>query len=196
MELKKAVAVCLISLCSAALVVLIARALDMQAAARLEPQLAQIAAELRAIRQSGGMAAGSAAETPTLDDGLMVYDFHATGRCAECNAIEAQTHELLKSEYAAKLTSGEIAWKVLNYDDSVGRPLAMKFEVPTSMVVLVKMKEGKVERFKRLEKCRVLVSDKTAFSKYVRDAIEEMLKPAEPPADTSAFPVPEEEGKK
>ena len=43
MELKNAVAVCLISLVSATLVVLIARSLDNQAASRLEPQLAQIA---------------------------------------------------------------------------------------------------------------------------------------------------------
>ena len=37
MELKNALAVCLISMFSATLVVLIARALDLQAASRLEP---------------------------------------------------------------------------------------------------------------------------------------------------------------
>jgi len=44
MELKNAVTVCLISLFSATLVMLIARALDLQAANRLEPQLAKIVA--------------------------------------------------------------------------------------------------------------------------------------------------------
>ena len=53
MNLKNAVAVCLISLCSATLVVLIARALDSQAASRLEPQLANIVEELRAMSQAG-----------------------------------------------------------------------------------------------------------------------------------------------
>ena len=52
MDLKNAVAVCLISLFSATLVVLIARALDSQAASRLEPQLASIVEELRASAQS------------------------------------------------------------------------------------------------------------------------------------------------
>ena len=47
MELKNAVAVCLISLFSATLVVLIARSLDSQAASQLEPQLASIVEELR-----------------------------------------------------------------------------------------------------------------------------------------------------
>ena len=42
MELKNAVTICLISLFSATLVLLIARALDLQAVARLEPQLTRI----------------------------------------------------------------------------------------------------------------------------------------------------------
>ena len=61
MELKNAVAVCLISLFSATLVVLIARSLDSQAASRLEPQLARIVEELEAIRSSGGIVASPAA---------------------------------------------------------------------------------------------------------------------------------------
>lgn len=68
MELKNALAVCLISLFSATLVVLIARALDVQAASRLEPHLAGILEELQAIRKQGGLAAragGSSVVTPS-----------------------------------------------------------------------------------------------------------------------------------
>ena len=61
MDLKNAVAVCLISLFSATLVVLIARSLDSQAASRLEPQLARIVEELEAIRSSGGITTAGAA---------------------------------------------------------------------------------------------------------------------------------------
>ena len=57
MELKNAVTICLISLFSATLVLLIARALDLQAAARLEPQLARIVEELEALQQQGGITA-------------------------------------------------------------------------------------------------------------------------------------------
>ena len=66
MELKNAVAVCLISLFSATLVVLIARSLDSQAASRLEPQLASIVEELQAMRKQGGIAAspGTADQRP------------------------------------------------------------------------------------------------------------------------------------
>ena len=68
MELKNAVAVCLISLFSATLVVLIARALDSQAASRLEPQLASIVEELQAIRKQGGVAAPPDAESKRRND--------------------------------------------------------------------------------------------------------------------------------
>ena len=60
MDLKNAVAVCLISLFSATLVVMIARALDSQAASRIEPQLASIVEELQAIRKQGGISSSPA----------------------------------------------------------------------------------------------------------------------------------------
>ena len=92
MELKNALAVCLISLFSATLVVLIARSLDNQAASRLEPQLAQIVDELQALRSQGGLALNTANLRPTeaMQDGLIVYYFHGDIRCPTCRTIESQ----------------------------------------------------------------------------------------------------------
>ena len=110
MELKKAVAICLIALVSATLVLLIARALDLQAASRLEPQLARIVEELEAIRKSGGIAPAPDPEAAqaTADDVVMVYYFHGNVRCATCRAIESQTHETVESDFASQLESGEV----------------------------------------------------------------------------------------
>ena len=91
MELKNAVTICLISLFSATLVLLIARALDLQAAARLEPQLARIVEELEALRQQGGIAAAASAgrtDRPTRD---RVLPAQQRARCATCRAVESQT---------------------------------------------------------------------------------------------------------
>ena len=68
MDLKNAVAVCLISFFSATLVLLIARALDLQAAARLEPQLARIVEQLEMIRQGGAIARVGGAATEKSHD--------------------------------------------------------------------------------------------------------------------------------
>jgi hypothetical protein len=204
MEFKPAAAICLIALFSAALVVLIARALDMQAASRIEPQLAEIVKELRALRKSGGVPAGDAAEKPAIEDGLMVYYFHGAARCPTCRTIESQTYETVITDFSSPLEKGEIAWEVVDYDQSAGKTLAEKFQVSTASVVLAKMKSGKIENWSRLDQVWVLVGDKPAFAQYIRDEIKKMLEPAkkQAPASTSedatSVPVPEEDtsGKK
>ena len=198
MDLKNAAVVCLISLFSATLVLLIARALDLQAASRLEPQLAQIADELRLLRKSGGIAAASdrAAESEPVDDGLIVYYFHSNARCTTCRAIESQSHETVKSDFAAQLDSGEVVWKILNYEEPAAADLAKKFEIQIPVVVLARMKGGQIEDWKRLDKVWALVGEKPAFVEYVRDEITRMLETAEeppseaPPGETPEIPVP------
>ncbi|MHB8971698.1 MAG: nitrophenyl compound nitroreductase subunit ArsF family protein [Pirellulaceae bacterium] len=201
MDLKNALTVCLISLFSATLVVLIARSLDSQAAARLEPQLARIADELEAIRSSGGITtAASAGPTEALlRDGLVVYYFHSNKRCPTCRAIESQSHETVQAEFAAELGRGEMAWKTLNFEQPAGSGLATQFEIQMPVVVLAQMKDGQVASWKRLEEVWGLVGDKPAFATYVRDEIRRMLATAVPepvagpPDDLSEIPVPTDE---
>ena len=198
MDLKNAVAVCLISLFSATLVVLIARALDLQAASRLEPQLARIVEELEALRKQGGVAAAPSGQLDSqpVDDGLIVYYFHSNARCTTCRAIESQSHETVESDLASQLKSGEVVWKILNYEDPAVEELAEKFEVQIPVVVLARMKGGKIEDWNRLDKVWALVGDKPAFAEYVRDEITQMLESAEeppsegPPGETPEIPVP------
>jgi len=177
MELKNAVAVCLISLVSATLVVLIARGLDNQAASQLEPQLAQIVEELRAIRTQGGIAAAAstAGSAQTLEDGLVVYYFHGDIRCPTCRAIESQTHETVQNDFATQLDSGQMAWKVLNYEKPEATDLAKKFDVHMANVVLAQMAGGEITNWKRLDQVWALVGDKPAFAEFVRTEINQML---------------------
>jgi hypothetical protein len=176
-DLKNAVAVCLIALFSATLVVLIARALDMQTAERLEPQLARIAEQLEAIRQQGGIATVTTAkpEGEAPDDGLVVYYFHGNTRCATCEAIEAQSHDALKTHFAGELQDGSVVWKVLNYENPSGADLANEFGIQVPVVVLARMKDGKMQAWKRLDKVWALVGDKPAFEEFVRHETAQML---------------------
>ncbi len=207
MELKNAVAVCLISMLSATLVVLVIRAFDLHAASRLEPQLAKIAEELETIRKQGGITttSGGAVADLSADDALMVYYLHGV-RCPTCLAAEANAHETVQSEFAAQLESGEVVWKVLDYlEDPVGQKLASDFQVTVATVVLAKMENGQVEDWKRLDQVLALAEDKPALAEYVRDEINQMLEapgtqsgpapegdPAEIPlpTDPAAIPIP------
>ena len=198
MELKTAVGVCLISLFSATLVVLIARSLDSQAASRLEPQLTRIAEELEAIRRQGGIAAASGQEAASLvaDNALMVYYFHGV-RCATCRAAESNARETLEAEYASQLENGEVVWKVLDYmTDPTAKAMAKDFDVTTATVVLVRMKDGEIDVWNRLDRVLAMAEDKPALSAYLQDEINEMLKTPdrepEPtqPTDATAIPLP------
>jgi hypothetical protein len=200
MELKNALTVCLISLFSATLVVLIARSLDSQAAARLEPQLARIAAELQALRSGGGLATApsTAPRDALLRDGLVVYYFHGNKRCPTCRAIEAQSFEIVHADFAAQLERGELIWETLNFDESSGKDLAKTFEVESAVVVLARMKDGQVADWKRLDEVWGLVGDKPAFAQFIRDEVSRMLTPAAPaptlsqPGDASDIPIPDD----
>ncbi len=181
MDLKNAVAVCLISLFSATLVVLIARTLDSQNAARLEPQLASIVEELRALRQQGGLAAGPAApldaKNNAAGDGLVVYYFHSNTRCPTCQSIESQTRDTVQNDFASQLARGQIVWKTLNYEQPSAAALKTKFDVQIPVVVLAKTQGGEVRDWKRLDEVWALETDKSAFKKFIHEQIQAMLTP-------------------
>jgi hypothetical protein len=197
MELKNAVAVCLIALVSATLVLLIARALDLQAASRLEPQLARIVEELEAIRKSGGIApaSGAGAAGEPVDDAVMVYYFHGNMRCPTCRAIESQAHETVESDFASQLESGEVIWKILNYEEPAGTELGKRFEIQMPVVVVARTKGGEIEDWRRLDQVWALVGDRPAFAEFVRNEISRMLAPGAgettvTPSPAGAIPLP------
>ena len=164
---------------------LIARSLDNQAASRLEPQLARIAEELRAVRTQGGIAvaAGNSAAAQALDDGLVVYYFHGEIRCPTCRAIESQSRETVENDFAEQLRSGEMAWRIVNYEKPESADLAKKFDVHMANVVLARMDGGEIKNWKRLDQVWALVGDKPAFAEFVRTEIGQMLAESTPPAD-------------
>lgn len=202
MDLKNAAAVCIISLFSATLVLLIARALDLGTASRLEPQLAKIVEELEAIRKAGGIAPSPGEEFAgqPADDALMVCYFHGV-RCATCRAAESNALDTLRAHYASQLKGGQVVWKVLDYmKDPTAAQMAKDFKVTTSTIVLVKRKGGQMDVWNRLDRVLALAEDKPALSMYLQEEIDKMLEPAaaapaEPPPvalpeGTPAIPVP------
>lgn len=186
MELKNALTVCLISLFSATLVLLMARVLDLQAAASLEPQLTRIVEELEGLRKQGGVVIGASAGQPKAissdgsSDALVVYYLHSKTRCPTCRQIESQADAVVHSDFASELQSGAVAWKVVNYEEPSAAGLAKKFEIQMPVVVLARMKGGEIADWKSLDRVWALFGDKARFASYVRDEINKMLRPAEP----------------
>lgn len=210
MELKQALAASLIAVVAATLVVLVARSLDNQAAARIEPQLVRIAEQLEAIRAAGGVAAGptlasgatgSPATSPAglegLQDGLIVYYFHSNTRCPTCRSIEAQARQIVETDYAAPLAEGKVVWKTLNYEQPANAELAKKFDIQVPVVVLARVEQGKIAEWDRLDQVWALVGDPPAYEQYVRGELSRMFgavasapTPAPTPAPMTAGALP------
>jgi hypothetical protein len=197
MELKNAVTVCLISLFSATLVLLIARTLDVQSAARLEPQLIRIAEELEGLRKQGGIAAAAPGGQPSSgvseseSDALFVYYFHSNTRCPTCRDIESQAHDAVHTDFVAELNSGRVVWKTLNYEQGANAELAKKFDIMSPIVILAKMQAGEIAQWKSLDEVWGLVGNKPAYAAFMRDQINKMLAASEPETQASVAEPPD-----
>lgn len=157
------------------------------AAARLEPQLAKIAEELHALRpQDGG--SGGPSKSETVRDGLIVCYFHSNMRCPTRQSIESQMNETLWWDFASQVGSGEMVWKVVNYEDPATKSLATKFAILMPVVVLARMRNGEIQDWKRLDEVWVNVGDKAAIAGYVKWEVERMLVADRPDSDANAKP--------
>lgn len=105
---------------------------------------------------------------------VVVYYLHATIRCVTCNAIEAMTDELIRTEFADAIASGRLEWKRVDYLQD--EQLASRYNVGGNMVVVARFQDGKEVQAKRLNKVMDLANDRAKFMDYVRSAIVESLK--------------------
>jgi hypothetical protein len=193
MELKNALTVCLISLFSATLVMLVARTLDLQAAARLEPQMARIVEELEGLRKQGGIVSTASVDQsgPTLAEGtadaLYVYYFHSKFRCPTCREIESLAHDFVQTELAGELNSGQVVWKVVNYEERANAELTKKFNIQMPVVVLAKMQGGQIAQWRSLDGVWGLVGDKAGYAAYLRKEVGQMVRPGQADAPQAAL---------
>ncbi len=104
---------------------------------------------------------------------IIVYYLHATFRCVTCNTIEKMTEELLNSQFSEALKNGSIEWKQGDFQKD--EALAKRYEVISSCVVVVQIRDGIETGYKRLDEVWTLLNDRAAFNKYISDALNELL---------------------
>lgn len=64
---------------------------------------------------------------------VKAYYFHATRRCATCEAVESVTKQALKEYYGDKITFSSI-----NREEEKGNPLIAKYKVAGQTLIIVK----------------------------------------------------------
>lgn len=69
---------------------------------------------------------------------VKVLYFHGSQRCATCRALEANTIELLETEYAQAQKNGKIVFKAIDFSEPEGEAVADHYEVAWSSLILDK----------------------------------------------------------
>ena len=88
--------------------------------------------------------AGSKAERK---DRVVVYYLHATFRCVTCNTIEKMTRSVLETRFSDALSDGRIEWRVADFQQE--EALAKRYEIVSSGVLVVNIRDGKETGFRR-----------------------------------------------
>lgn len=99
-----------------------------------------IIASLTAIVSCGNgnnkKAAASADET-LRENRVELLVFYGAQRCATCRAIEAQSSELMESDFAEDLAGGLLVYRTVDMTTAEGEALADHYEVASSSLLLV-----------------------------------------------------------
>jgi len=76
---------------------------------------------------------------------LDVYYFHSQRRCPTCLAIEQETRRVLEDGFKAEMDAGVLKLTVLNLEKAESQPLAQKFEIWGSSLLLVDSQGRKID---------------------------------------------------
>lgn len=75
-------------------------------------------------------------------DGIEVLYFHGKQRCKSCVSIELRTKEMLDTYFSKEMKEGKIIFKTIDFSLKENEPIADKYEIAFSSLLLVKHKNG------------------------------------------------------
>jgi hypothetical protein len=107
---------------------------------------------------------------------VVAYYFHNTQRCMTCNKIERLAEEALREAFAGPLEQGTLEWRTVNMERPPNLHYIEDYELVTSSVVLVDLRDGEQRDWTNLEKVWQLVhEDEAEFKRYVAEAARRYL---------------------
>lgn len=106
---------------------------------------------------------------------VIVYYFHLTVRCPRCRAIEAYSREGVETAFAGDLKSGTIDWRSVDIELPENNRFVQDYQLFTSSLVLVKVRDRKQVEWRNLDKVWDLVRKKGEFLQYVQTNVREYL---------------------
>lgn len=97
--------------------------------------------------------------------------FHRTNRCATCKKISAYIEEAVAAEFAKEVKDGRVSVAMIDFQAEKNKEYTEAYKITGPTMVVADVHNGKVTVWKPSPKVWVLVRDKDAFFKYVRDEV-------------------------
>jgi len=105
---------------------------------------------------------------------LEVLYFHATNRCATCNAIENNALKVLGKDFKSQIENGTIKFSSYNVDESVNKALVDKYKISFSTLLLVKSDGTKTDFTNNA--FQYALSNPVKYGELLKAAVEKNLK--------------------
>ena len=103
----------------------------------------------------------------------IVYYMHTTIRCVTCNQIEKMAQNVVATEFSQAREDGRLVWKDVDFQRNDA--LANRYDVVSSCVVVVHVRNGKEVSFQRLDEVWTLAEKPKEFDEYIAAAIRSCL---------------------
>lgn len=101
--------------------------------------------------------------------------FHRTVRCPTCRRISAYIEESVHSAFASQLQEGRLKLVMMDFQDPRNQKYTQAYRVEGPTLVLMDVRDGKVQAWKPAPKVWSLVNHKAEFFRYVQGEIQEYL---------------------
>ncbi|MEQ8819430.1 MAG: nitrophenyl compound nitroreductase subunit ArsF family protein [Sumerlaeia bacterium] len=102
---------------------------------------------------------------------FVVYYFHGNLRCKTCTNIENQSHDAITTMFADQLASGELEWRLVNFDTPEYEHFRDDFQLAFQSVVLAEERGGKIVRWENLaDVWTKILGSPREFEEYVVDS--------------------------
>ena len=88
-------------------------------------------------------------------------------RCSTCLTMEAYSRAVLEERLAAEAGAGRVVFRVVDTEKPGSGRFKKEFQLPSTSLVLADYREGRLLRFKNLNRIWRLSRDKKAFLDYV-----------------------------
>ena len=130
---------------------------------------------LAVVLVSVGAVPSFAADNPSSGK-VIAYYFHGNFRCSNCMKFEQYSKEAIDTNFKNELTSGKLAFSVINTDEKENEHFINDYQLYTKSLVISLIKDGKEIKSKNLTQIWDYVGNKQKFYNYVTEEIRNFLK--------------------